>query len=67
MSILRNMLKARTGSMMLEYTLMLLVATIFVYSALEIFEPGIGFTEDVGKPLVAYFQLVLTGISLPIP
>ena len=67
MSILRNMLKARTGSMMLEYTLMLLAASAFVYFAREIFEPGVGFTEDVGKPLVAYFQRVLTGISLPIP
>ena len=61
------MLKARTGSMMLEYTLMLSVGAVFLVFAWKIFEPGVGFTEDVGKPLVAYFQRVLTGISLPIP
>ena len=55
------------GSVMLEYVLMLLVAVVFIYSARAIFEPGIGFTEDIGKPMVAYFQRVLTGISLPIP
>lgn len=55
------------GSMMLEYTITLVVAVVFLYSVLEVFEPGRGYTEDVGKPLVAYFQRVLTGISLPIP
>ncbi len=55
------------GSMMLEYVLMLSVAVVFLWAALSVFEPGTGYTEDVGKPLVAYFQRVLTGISLPIP
>ena len=64
---LRIIRKDRTGSMMLEYTLMLLVGVIFLYCAREIFKPGVGFTEEVGKPLVAYFQRVLVGISLPIP
>lgn len=64
---MRNSLTETEGSMMLEYVLMLSVGVIFVYFALQIFEPGVGFTEDVGKPLVAYFQRVLTGIALPIP
>ena len=55
------------GSVMLEYVLMLTVAIVFIYFSRTIFEPGIGFTEDIGKPMVAYFQRVLTGISLPIP
>ena len=55
------------GSVMLEYVLMLTVALVFLYFAREIFEPGVGFTEDVGKPMTAYFQRVLVGISLPIP
>lgn len=67
MSFLRDMMKNNGGSMMLEYTLMLSVGVIFLYFAREIFQPGVGFTEDVGRPLVAYFQRVLTGISLPIP
>ena len=53
--------------MMLEYVLMLSVGVIFVIFAIQIFEPGVGFTEELGKPLVAYFQRVLTGIALPIP
>lgn len=53
--------------MMLEYALMLSVGAVFLYFAREIFEPGVGFTEEIGKPLVAYFQRVLTGISLPLP
>ena len=60
-------LKRSDGSMIMEYALMLSVGVIFVYVALQIFEPGEGFTEDLGKPLVAYFQRVLTGIALPIP
>ena len=55
------------GSMMLEYVLMLSVAVVFLWVALSVFEPGTGYTEDIGKPLVAYFQRVLIGISLPIP
>ena len=56
-----------SGSMMLEYVLMLSVAVVFLSAALSVFEPGTGYTENIGKPLVAYFQRVLTGISLPIP
>lgn len=55
------------GSVMLEYVLMLTVAIVFIYFSRTVFEPGIGFTEDIGKPLIAYFQRVLAGISLPIP
>jgi len=60
-------LKQADGSMALEYALMLSVGVVFVYAAIQIFEPGVGFTEDIGKPLVAYFQRVLTGIALPVP
>ena len=63
----RNILTETEGSMMLEYVLMLSVGVIFVIFAIQIFEPGVGFTEELGKPLVAYFQRVLTGIALPIP
>ncbi len=63
----RNILTDTDGSMMLEYVLMLSVGVIFVIFAIQIFEPGVGFTEDLGKPLVAYFQRVLTGIAMPIP
>ena len=64
---LRNILTGSDGSMMLEYVLMLSVGVVFVIFAIQIFEPGVGFTEDLGKPLVAYFQRVLTGIAMPIP
>ncbi len=64
---LRNILAESDGSMMLEYVLMLSVGVVFVIFAIQIFEPGVGFTEDLGKPLVAYFQRVLTGIAMPIP
>lgn len=64
---LRNILAESDGSMMLEYVLMLSVGVVFVIFAIQIFEPGVGFTEDIGKPLVAYFQRVLTGIAMPIP
>ena len=64
---LRNILAESGGSMMLEYVLMLSVGVVFVIFAIQIFEPGVGFTEDLGKPLVAYFQRVLTGIAMPIP
>ena len=64
---LRNILAETGGSMMLEYVLMLSVGVVFWIFAIQIFEPGVGFTEDIGKPLVAYFQRVLTGIAMPIP
>ena len=64
---LRNILTESDGSMMLEYVLMLSVGVVFWIFAIQIFEPGVGFTEDIGKPLVAYFQRVLTGIAMPIP
>ena len=64
---LRNILAESDGSMMLEYVLMLSVGVVFWIFAIQIFEPGVGFTEDIGKPLVAYFQRVLTGIAMPVP
>jgi len=60
-------LRNADGSMIMEYALMLSVGVVFVYVAIQIFELGVGFTEDLGKPLVAYFQRVLTGIALPVP
>ena len=68
--IMRRMfdnLRNADGSMLLEYALMLSVGVVFIYVAIQIFEPGVGFTEDLGKPLVAYFQRVLIGIALPVP
>ena len=64
---LRDNLRQSDGSMILEYALMLSVGVVFVYFAIQIFEPGVGFTEEFGKPMVAYFQRVLTGIALPVP
>ena len=64
---LRVNLNNAEGSMILEYALMLSVGVVFLYFALQIFEPGEGFTEDFGKPMVAYFQRVLTGIAMPVP
>ena len=64
---LRDNLRRSDGSMILEYALMLSVGVIFLFVAIQIFEPGEGFTEDLGKPLVGYFQRVLTGIALPVP
>ena len=60
-------LNGEKGSMILEYALMLSIGVVFVYFAIQIFEPGVGFTEEFGKPMVAYFQRVLTGIALPVP
>jgi hypothetical protein len=64
---LHDKLKEADGSMMLEYVIMLSVGVVFFVFVLHVFEPGKGFTDDLGKPFVAYFQRVLTGISLPIP
>lgn len=59
--------KNAKGSVLLEYVLLLLFGVAFITFSLWIFEPGVGFTENVGKPFVAYFRRVLVGISLPIP
>ena len=64
---LHGNLNGEKGSMILEYALMLSIGVVFVYFAIQIFEPGVGFTEEFGKPMVAYFQRVLTGIALPVP
>ncbi len=64
---LHGNLGGEDGSMILEYALMLSIGVVFVYVAIQIFEPGVGFTEELGKPMVAYFQRVLTGIALPVP
>ena len=39
---------------------------VFLYSLFEVFVPGMGYTEK-GKLLIAYFQRILVGISMPIP
>ena len=54
------------GSIALEYVMTLAFGVVFLYSLLEVFVPGMGYTEK-GKLLVAYFQRVLVGISMPIP
>ncbi len=54
------------GSVALEY-IMLLVFCVGAYECwLELFEPGVGFTE-YGKQFTAFFQRILLGISLPVP
>ncbi|MBQ9367711.1 MAG: hypothetical protein IJT83_08015 [Victivallales bacterium] len=55
------------GSIALEYVVMLSFGVVFVCIFLQVFEPGRGYTEDIGKPLVAYFQSLLVAISLPVP
>ena len=64
---LHGNLSKEDGSMILEYALMLSIGVVFVFFAIQIFEPGVGFTKEFGKPMVAYFQRVLTGIALPVP
>ena len=59
--------KNAKGSVLLEYVLLLSIGVTFVVFSLWLFEPGVGFTENAGKPFVAYFKRVLVGISLPIP
>lgn len=59
--------KDTKGSVMLEYCIVLSIAVVFLYFSREIFVPGSGFTDNVGKPMVSYFQRVLVGISLPLP
>ena len=55
-----------TGSIMLEYLLVLAIAIPFLMFWLTIFEPGVGYT-DRGMQFMEFFQRILTGISLPIP
>ena len=55
-----------TGSVMLEYLLVLAIAVPFLMFWLTIFEPGVGYT-DQGMLCMEFFQRILTGISLPIP
>lgn len=59
--------KNEQGSVALEYVLTLSVAVVFLCVWYLVFEPGNGFTPDVGKPFVAYFQRILCGIALPVP
>jgi len=55
------------GSIALEYVMMLpFFCFVFFGSLFTIFVPGTGYTEK-GKLLIAYFQRILVGISMPIP
>jgi len=59
-------LSSQGGSVALEY-IVLLVFCVFSYICwLELFEPGVGFTE-YGKQFTAFFQRILVGVSLPVP
>ncbi|MBP5301234.1 MAG: hypothetical protein J6Y80_07485 [Victivallales bacterium] len=58
---------AARGSMALEYVVTLCVGIVLFCCWLEVYTPGAGYTEAVGKPMVAYFQRILVGISMPIP
>ena len=59
-------LKKERGSMALEYILMLVFCVAAYECWLELFEPGVGFTE-YGQQFCAFFQRILVGISLPVP
>ena len=54
------------GSVALEYILMLSVCCIAYACWIQVFEPGVGFTE-FGRMMTASFQRVLVGVSLQIP
>ncbi|MBQ4481290.1 MAG: hypothetical protein IJJ33_10430 [Victivallales bacterium] len=61
------MISEPKGSVALEYVMTLVVGVVFLCCWLGVFTPGVGYTEKVGRKLVAYFQRVLVGLSLPIP
>ena len=55
------------GSIALEYVMMLQIGIVLTFIFLRVFQPGVGYTQNVGKPLVAYFQSLLVAVSLPVP
>ncbi len=59
-------LASRDGSVALEYTVLLIFCVGAYMCWLELFEPGVGFTE-YGKQFTAFYQRILVGISLPVP
>ena len=54
------------GSIALEYAMTLVIAVVCLEALFYIFVPGMGYT-DKGKLMVAYFQRILVGVSMPIP
>ena len=60
------MASCEKGSMTLEYAMLLIVGTTIFFCCLEVYMPGIGYS-DLGKKMVSYFQRVLAGIAMPIP
>ena len=55
------------GSITLEYALLLSVGVTILVCCLEVYAPGIGYSDNLGKPLISYFQRILSGIAMPIP
>ncbi len=55
-----------SGSMLLEYLLVLGAAIPFLAFWLALFKPGEGYT-DTGMMFMQFYQRILTGISLPVP
>ena len=58
--------RSSQGSMALEYALSLSVAVPFFWAWLNLYEPGVGWTEK-GLLVTEYFQRVLIGVSMPVP
>ena len=63
---LRGRLASRDGSVALEYIVLLIFCVGAYMCWLELFEPGVGFTE-YGQQFTAFYQRILVGISLPVP
>jgi len=63
---MRGRLASCDGSVALEYIALLIFCVGCYMCWLEIFEPGVGFTE-YGQQFTAFYQRILVGISLPVP
>lgn len=63
---LDDRLASSDGSVALEYVVLLIFCVGCYMCWLEIFEPGVGFTE-YGQQFTAFYQRILVGISLPVP
>ena len=57
----------RSGSVVLEYLLVTsFMAFAVVWFWVDLFEPDKGYTGH-GRQFTQFFQIILTGVSLPIP
>lgn len=58
--------RLRSGSIVLEYLMTLLLAIPFLILWLTFYEPGVGWTE-AGDDFTGYFRRMMTGVAMPIP